>query len=185
MNTLKFTKAFKYPFNRPVGLLNILWFLVPIVGWLALFGYQVRIIKEFCDQKFEELPLFSFKEDMKLGFKMMIKMIPFMLCYVLMSFVLALIISPNISSSLNMIISLFAVPVLAINFTYKQTVQSFFEFSVLKSVVENPLDYVLALLKSIVLAIVFFVMMIILVGIPANAFTKNIFLADFYGRKVK
>ena len=39
--------------------------------------------------------------------------------------------------------------------------------------------------KSIGLGLIFFLMMIILVGIPAGSFTKNIFLADFYGRRVK
>ena len=31
----------------------------------------------------------------------------------------------------------------------------------------------------------FLVMIIVLVGIPASQFTKNIFLADFYRRRVK
>ena len=38
---ITFEKAFKFPFNRPEGLLNILWVLLPIIGWLALFGYNM------------------------------------------------------------------------------------------------------------------------------------------------
>jgi hypothetical protein len=43
----------------------------------------------------------------------------------------------------------------------------------------------MAILKSILLSLIFLVMIIILVGIPAGTFTKNIFLADFYRRRVK
>jgi hypothetical protein len=38
------------------------------------------------------------------------------------------------------------------------------------------------MLKSLALQLIFLVMIIVLVGIPAGAFTKNIFIADFYRR---
>jgi len=66
----------------------------------------------------------------------------------------------------------------------KQTVGSYFDFSVIKPVFVNIGDYIMVILKSLLLAIVFLVMWIVLVGIPAGAFTQYMFLADFYKRRV-
>ena len=46
-NELSFGDAFKYPFNKWTRMFNILWFLLPIFGWLALGGYGIRIMQEF------------------------------------------------------------------------------------------------------------------------------------------
>ncbi len=42
MEAIDFESAFRYPFNRAVRLLNILWVFVPIIGWFALFGYGIK-----------------------------------------------------------------------------------------------------------------------------------------------
>ena len=60
MAIIDFKTAFYYPFNRPIGLLNILWVLLPIIGWFALFGYTIVIIKHFIKGDFKELPEFGF-----------------------------------------------------------------------------------------------------------------------------
>ena len=65
------------------------------------------------------------------------------------------------------------------------TVNSFFEFRIMKYVFNNLGDYIMVLLKSILLGLIFFIMWIVLVGLPAGTFTKNIFLADFYRRRIK
>ena len=49
----------------------------------------------------------------------------------------------------------------------------------------NFVDYIMVLLRSILLFVVFLVMSIILIGIPANAFSQYMFLTDFYRRNVK
>ena len=85
----------------------------------------------------------------------------------------------------NFLLGLFALPILAMNFLNKETVGSFFEFKIVQSVFSHLGDYLIVLLKSILLGIVFMLMWIVLVGIPAGSFTKNIFLADFYRRRVK
>ena len=181
---LDFKSAFKYPFNRAKAMWNILWVLLPIIGWFVLGGYSIRIIQEFSKGKFKQLPVLNFKSDFKLGFFMFIKSIPFLIAYGL---VLGLItaLSPWVRGLAEFFLSLFVLPILAINFMNKQTIESFFEFKILKSVFNNLSDYVMALLKSILLGIIFLLMWIILVGIPAGSFTKNIFLADFYRRRVK
>ncbi len=190
MKTLDFKTAFKYPFNRATGMWNILWVLVPIFGWFALGGYGVRIVQEFSKGHFKELPTMKFGDDLVLGFMMFLKALPFMLVYGIFLGVLSETISMlNMPEWLvavaDVVIGIFALPVLAINFFNKETVGSFFEFRVVKPVFEHFCDYIMAMLKSILLGIIFMLMWIVLVGLPAGAFTKNIFLADFYRRRVK
>ena len=184
MKNLNFETAFKYPFNRAKGLTNIFWIFVPIIGWFALGGYCIRITQEFIKGKFDKLPEFEFSNDLNLGFYMFLKSLPFAILYGALSSILDQKDS-GAAWLLNLFISLFIVPILTINFYQKQTIASYFEFSTLKPVFEHLGDYTIALLKSILLGIIFLIMWIVLVGIPAGAFTKNIFLADFYGRRVK
>lgn len=180
---LVFNEAFRYPFNRPKGMLNVLWLFFPIFGWFALGGYGIRIIQEFVKGEFKQLPEMKFGSDMKLGFFMFLKAIPFMLAYVIVSSILEWI--PYVGVFVIIFLEILIVPMLSINFMKKETVESFFEFDILRAVFDNLGDYLIAFLKSIGLAIVYFVMIIVLVGIPGIAFTQNIFLADFYRRNVK
>jgi len=180
---LDFKTAFKYPFNRVKGLWNILWILLPIIGWFALGGYAIKIVQEFSKGKFKKLPIFKFSSDFKLGFFMFLKAIPFILVY--SAFILILVKINPLFGVVRIFTEIFAIPILFIHFINKETVGSFFEFKIIKSVLDNLGDYILALLKSILLSIIFFIMIIVLVGFPAGAFTKSIFLADFYRRKVK
>ena len=184
MNKLDFKTAFNYPFNRAKGMWNILWLFLPIIGWFALGGYVVRIVQEFSKGKFKQLPNFEFKGDFKLGFFMFIKSIPFILVYSIIISIFNLI-TPWAGGLANFFIGLFVLPILTINFMNKETVGSYFEFNIIKSVFNNLEDYVVALLKSILLGLVFLIMIIVLVGLPAGSFTKSIFFADFYRRKVK
>jgi len=182
-NPLDFSTAFKYPFNRPLGLLNILWLLIPIIGWFAFMGYSIRIIKNFVKGDFKELPLFSFSRDLNLGFFMFLKSIPFILVIWVINFILAFI--PMIGTLANLFVNLFIVPLLIINFFVKEKIESYFETDIIKLVFNNLGDYIIVILKSIALGIIFLILYIVLVGIPGNAFTKNIFFADFYRRYVK
>jgi hypothetical protein len=183
IEALTFETAFKYPFKRPVGLLNILWILVPIIGWFALIGYNIRIIKNFVKGNFKELPLFNFSQDLNLGFFMFLKLIPFIVIITVINWAFGKI--PFVGFLGTLFISLFIVPVLIINFFVKETIESYFDFNKVKFVFDNLEDYVITVLKSIGLGIIFLLMFVILVGIPASTFTKNIFFADFYRRYVK
>lgn len=179
---LDFTTAFVYPFNRAKGMLNILWILLPIIGWFALGGYSVRIIQEFSKGKYKELPEMEFGDDFSLGFFMFLKSLPFVIACCL--FMAILDDKGFLVFLVKFLIALFVLPILSIHFINKQTVASFFEFQILKGVFNNLTDYIIALLKCVGLCIVFGVLSIVLVGIPAGAFTKSIFLADFYRRKI-
>ncbi len=184
MNKLDFSTAFKYSFNRPMGLLNVLWILLPIFGWFALAGYSIRLVQEFSKGKFQQLPLFSFVSDMKLGFMMFLKSIPFVIAYIILLMILAML-GTGIMTTVMILVSIFAIPMLTVNFFNKETVASLFEFGIINSVFSNLGDYIVVLLKSLLLAIIFMILSIVIVGIPASMFTRNIFLADFYRRNVK
>ena len=88
-------------------------------------------------------------------------------------------------AGIDTLFQIFVLPMLTINFFNKETVASLFEFKILKAVFNNFGDYLITILKSIVLGLIFFAMWIVLVGFPAGTFTKNIFLADFYRRRIK
>lgn len=181
---VSFSEAFKFPFNRPKGLLNALWILLPIFGWFALGGYVVRITKQFVKGDFTQTPTLSFGSDMKLGFMMFIKSIPFLFLYMV---IVGIITRADVTTGniVSVLAGLLIIPVLTVNFFVKENVGAYFEFSKLKAVFSNFGDYVIVMLKSIVLAIIYIVMVIILVGIPASIYTKHLFVADFYRRNVK
>ena len=182
-DSLNFKAAFKYPFNKAVRMFNILWMFVPFIGWLALFGYGIEIIKHFIKGDFKELPKMEFGKHLKLGFFMFLKFIPFMIIITIINIVLVFI--PIIGTLASWFISLFVVPILIINFFNKETIESYFEFEIIRAVFEDFEEYIIALLKSLALAVIFMLMFLILVGIPARSFTQNIFIADFYRRFIK
>ena len=184
MAKLRFRTAFSYPFNRAKGMWNILWILLPIIGWFALGGYGIRIVKAFTKGKFKQLPKFDFGNDLSLGFVMFFKAIPFVLCYIVLISILDALL-PLAGDLVDLFLQIFVFPILFIHFFNKEKVSSLFEFGVLNSVFNNLGDYIVAVLKTILLTLIFIVMMIVLIGFPAAAFTQDIFMADFYRRRVK
>lgn len=179
---LSFGEGFKYPFGKAKRMWNALWLLLPIFGWFALGGYSVRITKEWAEGKFKNLPEMKFIDDMKLGAVMFVKSIPFMVCYMIVVGIVGEV--GAVGSLVNFLIGFLIVPVLSVNFVVKRTVASYFEFGVLDSVFANFGDYVVSALKCFVLGVIYFVLIIVLIGIPGGMFTKNIFIADFYRRRV-
>ncbi|NOQ37880.1 DUF4013 domain-containing protein [archaeon] len=165
-------------------MLNALWILLPIFGWFALMGYTIRIVNEFLEGKFEQLPTMQFGSDMKLGFMMFLKALPFAIVYMIVLGVVG-IISYDLSQIMNFLFSCFVIPLLGVNFMKKQTVEAYFEFGVLTAMKENLGDYIVMILKTYALAIIFGLMILVLVGFPALMFTSSIFIADFYRRYVK
>ena len=164
-------------------MLNIFWVFVPFTGWFALGGYGVRIIQQFLKGDFKELPKFDFTPDLKLGFSMFLKALPFIFSYIILLAVLWAI-DPRLHW-LRLITEIFVIPFMSIHFVNKMTVASFFEFGVLKHVLNDLGGYLMALLKEILLGILFFILSFGLIGFPMSTFTKNIFLADFYRRSMK
>ncbi|MGA9187411.1 MAG: DUF4013 domain-containing protein [Methanosarcina sp.] len=184
METISFSDAFKYPFKTPKRLLYALWLIIPILGWFALFGYIVRLVNEFVEGRYEGLIKLDFMEDLKLGFITFLKGLPFYIAYMAIVFA-ATFVSETLGNLVNLLLGFFVVPILVVNFFRKQTLESFFEFQLLDIVRDNLGDYVIAVLKQYALVIIFAILSIVLVGIPAMFFTNSIFIANFYGRLVE
>ena len=114
---------------------------------------------------------------------MFIKSIPFIIAYLIVIEILDSM--PLVDGLAQLFLALFIIPILSINFMNKMTVASFFEFRILDSVFTNFGDYIKVILKSILLGLIFIIMILVLVGLPAGFFTQDMFLADFYRRRVK
>lgn len=184
IETISFSEALKYPFKIPQRLLYILLLFVPIIGWLSLFGYSVRLVNEFIEGRYEGLIKLNFMDDLKLGFMVFLKALPFYIGYmVLLSAVMY--VSETLGSLINLLFGFFVIPILVVNFYRKQTIESFFEFDILSVIRDNPGEYIITLLKQYALVIVFLVLSVVLVGIPAMFFTSSIFFANMYGRLVE
>jgi len=184
METISFSDAFKYPFRTPKRLLYVLWLFIPVLGWLILFGYGVRLVNEFIEGRYEGLIKLDFMEDLKLGFITFLKALPFYILYIAIVFA-ATFVNETLGNLVNFLLGFFVVPILVVNFFRKQTIESFFEFQLLDIVRDNPGDYVLAVLKQYALIIIFAILSIVLIGIPAMFFTNSIFIANLYGRLVE
>ena len=184
IETISFSEAFKYPFKTPKRLLYALLLFVPIIGWLALFGYVVRLINEFIEGRYEGLIKLDFIEDLNLGFMVFLKSLPFYIIYFIITSA-TIYVNETFGNIVNLLLGFFVVPILAINFKRKQTVESYFEFNILKNVTDNLGDYIVAILKQWALFFVFLVLFLVLVGIPAVYFTSSIFIANFYGNFVE
>lgn len=184
IETISFSEAFKYPFKTPKRLLYALLIFVPIIGWLALFGYGVRLVNEFIEGRYEGPIKLDFMEDLKFGFMVFLKSLPFYIIYIIILFA-AMYVSEGLGNIISLLLGFFVVPMLAVNFFRKQTVESFFEFSVLNVVRDNLGEYIITVLKQYALVIIFMVLSIVLVGIPGMLFMNSIFVANMYGRLVE
>jgi hypothetical protein len=183
IETISFSDALKYPFKTPLRLLYILWGLIPILGSFIIFGYVTRLVNEFIDGRYEGLIKLNVIDDLILGIVMILKSIPFIIVFVIIYSV-----TTYISEALGIIIILFAlfvIPILMVNFFRKQTIQSLFEFDILKVAKDNLGEYFMAILKQYALMFVFLILSIILIGIPAMYFTNYIFIANLYGNFIE
>lgn len=184
IETISFSEAFKYPFKTPGRLLYALLVFVPVIGWLALFGYGVRLVNEFIEGRYEGPIKLEFMEDLKLGFMLFLKALPFYIVYVIILSA-ATYVNETLGSLISLLLGFFVIPMLAVNFMRKQTIESFFEFNILDVVKENIGEYIITVLKQYALVIIFMVLSIVLVGIPGMLFTNSIFVANMYGRLVE
>jgi hypothetical protein len=175
-----FVEGLKYPWAKPGRLWNVLWMLVPIIGWFALYGYVVRIVQELCKGRNKELPkMDKFWDKFKIGFMIFIKMIPFAILLGVVSWILRMI--PIAGLIVYWFIAFFIVPYLSMNLMVTEKFSSQFEFSkAVKVVFGNFKKYVIALLMTIFYTAVYVILMFVLVGIPCLSFGGYYFLADFY-----
>lgn len=123
-------------------------------------------------------------EDIKLGLMMFLKALPFYIIYAIILYA-ATYVSETFGNLVSLLLGVFVIPMLAVNFFRKQTVESFFEFDILNVVRDNLGEYIITVLKQYALGIVFLILSIVLVGIPGMFFTNSIFIANMYGRLVE
>ena len=181
IENVSFSDAFRYPFKKPKRLLYALFLLIPIFGWLILFGYLARLANEFIEGRYEGPIKLNIMDDMSLGFIIFLKSLPFIIVYVILISA-ANYFSETFGILLSLLLSVFVIPILQVNFYRKQTIESYFEFDILNIVKDNLGSYVVAILKQYALAIIFLVLSVVLIGIPALIFTGAIFTANFYGK---
>jgi hypothetical protein len=184
IETITFSDALKFPFKVPARLLYALLLLIPIIGWIILFGYGVRLINEFIEGRYDGPIKIEYIEDLKLGFIAFVKLIPLNIAHLI---IVGSIMYANMTLGrlANFLLAILILPMLIVNFMRKQTVSSCFEFQVLNVVKDNSGDYIVVMLKQLALGIIFMILSFVLIGIPALIFTNSIFIANFYGRYVE
>lgn len=183
IETLSLSDAFKYPYKTPIRALYGLLVFIPILGWLILFGYLVRLVNEFIEGRYEGLIKLEIVDDLKLGFITFLKALPFYIGYFIIISI-ASYINTSLGSLVSLLLSFFVVPILLVNFFRKQTVESFFEFDLLNVIKDNPGDYIITMLKQYVVSLVFLLLSLIIIGLPGLCFTSSIFVANFYGNYI-
>lgn len=171
-----FKAGFSYPWGKASRLWNILWVLLPIFGWFALAGYGKKIARSLISGNTKELPAFGgFWNNFKEGLFVLVFMIP---TFIVMGMISAI---PLIGPVAYAVVSFGLVPWLSMNFFMKESFESLWEIKKAYRIVStNIVEYLFAMLKTILYTIVYLVMCIVLVGIPCLAFGNNFFLAEFY-----
>lgn len=168
----------KYPWNNAKRLFNILWVLIPIIGWFALMGYIKAIVQELVKGNVSGLPAFgSFWDNLKEGFMVFIYMIPTMvILYVLM-------LIPIVGGLVGVFVELFILPWLIINFYVKSDFNALWELNkCFDKVFKNIETYLIALAKTMIYMVIYGLLSIILIGIPGYAFGSLYFMAEFYNK---
>jgi len=169
-------QGLKYPWNKASKLWNMLWILLPIFGWFALAGYVKKIVRELINGQRKNLPAFGgFWSNFKQGIIIFIFLIPTM-------FVLSIISAiPIIGGTLNLLVSIFLVPWLIMNFFVKETFNALWEVKKAFNIVtENIVDYLWAYLKTLIYTAIYGILSIFLIGIPCYLFGRSYFLTEFY-----
>lgn len=175
-NISTFGQGLKYPWIRGKRLWNILWVLVPIFGWLVLFGYCVNIIKAIVNGKKDGLPeLKGIWDNFVLGFMMLIKLIPLIIVIILIELI------PFIGWLIMLFLGVVFIPYLIINLFVKDDIVASFDVTKTWNVVMgNFKEYIIAWLKTLGYCIIYVLLSFILVGIPALVFGRMFYLAEFY-----
>jgi len=170
-----FGSGLGYPWGEPVRLFNILWALIPIIGWLALIGYCQNILRAIIAGNKEKLPEFvSFGDNLERGFILFVKLIPLAVVFHLLHYL-------PLGGLIQFIGSVFFMPYLIINLYITNKFEESFNFRKVWDAVFNNLgEYVVAYLKTLGFVIIYGMLSIVLIGIPCLAFGSMFYLAEFY-----
>lgn len=172
----RFTTGLKYPWGNAGRLWNILWALIPIIGWFALIGYCQSIVRAIIAGNKTNLPEFiGLGDNLKRGFILFVKAIPLMAAYCLVFYL------PGVGIIAGWIAEIFFIPYLMINLFVTDKFEESFNLKKTWDAVFNNLgEYLIAYLKTLGFVVIYFFLSLILIGIPCLAFGQLFFLAEFY-----
>ena len=144
-----FGKAFSYIFDDPKWfdkvIIPILYGLIPIIGWLVVLGYMMRVTRNVASHMEQPLPICNFGEDLGLGFKYFIVSLVYGLVPVFLIWLMAIcgaLLASNVARVLPIfgiallgllmiayvIFLALALPVVQANVALKNTIGAGFEF---------------------------------------------------------
>jgi hypothetical protein len=169
----------KYPWNNAARLWNILWGLIPLIGQLALIGYMQKIVRALVKGDKSGLPEFGdFWDNLRNGFWIFVKLIPLFIVLGLVNWI------PFIGRLAYWFLAIFFVPYIVIRFLYTGEFKDTFNYQIVVDDVFGDIsNYLMALLKTIVYGVFYWVLSFILIGIPCLYFGGYYFLAEFYANK--
>lgn len=185
MATIK--SALKYPFAKFGRLFYWLWVFLPIIGWLAIAGYSLRIIKEILKGKHTEVPKFGpFWGNCRLGLYAFVLGIAIGIVTMLSSFLqlpmgLA---GAVIYYAVAIYISLIS-PIMMIQLAETENLAKAFDVvRAHKIVFKNFRKYIVVVLQQLVVAVVFLLASIpiitLVITIPAMSYSKQYLYTRFY-----
>lgn len=158
---MNFTKAFTYIFDDKRWLekllIPLLVTLIPIIGWMVVSGYVMRVIRNVAQHEIEPLPTLEFGNDLGRGFKMFVAdfvyALPALVIYLV--FLLPVFLSNNnntitiiaiISSIIGwllfvayILILVFLLPVVNANLAVKGNLGAAFDFKTIFGMIKNNL----------------------------------------------
>ena len=180
-NTIK--DAIKYPWTK---MQRAFWFwliIIPIFGWLPLYGYILDVIQGIVRGNDRELPKFGkYWPSFIHGFY-------YLLFSVILSIVLMIVMRIPLVGWIAYLYVVLITPMLVANYAVKRKFSAFFDIGLAtKMVFGHFIDYIVVILKTIVVMLFWAICSIPIITliwtIPALQFSSQFLLAQFY-RKFK
>ena len=185
MATIK--SALKYPFAKFGRLFYWLWIFLPIIGWLALAGYNLRIIKDILKGNHKEVPKFGpFWGNCALGLYAFVVGIAIGLATSVFAFLQMPmgIAGSVIYYAVTIYVGLIS-PIMIIQLAETENLAKAFDVvRAHKIVFKNFRKYIIVVLQQLVVAFVFLLASIpiitLIFTIPAMSYSKQYLYARFY-----
>ncbi|HAE85127.1 MAG TPA: hypothetical protein DCG78_01285 [Anaerolineaceae bacterium] len=110
-----FGKAFTYIFDDPKWfdkiIIPILFGLIPIVGWIVIIGYAMRVTRNVANRVDQPLPNCNFGDDLALGFKYVVVMLLYGLIFIVIAWLIGMF-AALIQNDISTVLAGFAIAVL-------------------------------------------------------------------------
>lgn len=177
------TDAIKYPWNK---MQRAFWFwliIIPIFGWLPLYGYILDVIENIVKGNDSALPKFgkywpSFMQGLY-----------YIIFSIILGVVLMIVMKIPLVGWIAYIYVVLITPMLVANYAVKRNFGAFFDIGLATKVVfGHIIEYIVLILKTIVVMLFWMICSIPIITliwtIPAMQFSSQFLLAQFF-RKYK